>query len=403
MSDFVFEDFNGDTYLTGSSGEQEERLNNRVVAVPPDMPFGRNVAFNGGDVVHQQYWDLFNRVNYWYYIYKTIERPAVAAGVQGIRTPDAALAARIRKIAYVRSLSARMGHFHYGGTAVAHHARYTEFEVFTWATLQRLARRVFEDDTIVVADLATALAAFRDVPNVTDDRVWRNNYRSKHVNVVCIVAYFFRVRGHHWITEMDDRYKAVWRKCLYDEDTPGIDWQYLAHDSIHAIFPDDLDTIWTTAAGMQNCAGALVKRVASVPAGVAIIAALNAGVSDLKLIVPKAIESVQVAVDHLDELNAHLENNRYAGSVNRRLYNAPNVVPNETRLAPLASIIRASLESFAAGSPLLKSAALKRVANNAPMTGGIIGRMINTAVKSEPAAEIFLPTPAPAIGQAAHT
>jgi hypothetical protein len=393
MSDFVFEDFNGDTYLPGAAGEREEHLNSRVVAVPPGMPFDyvSDDDFDPSVAAHQQYLDLFFRINYWYYVSQTVERPAPVQGVQGIRTPDLALAARIRKIAYVRAMAARMCQYHYTGTPAGHHTRYAEFEVYTWASLQAFARDIFEDNTIVINSRATALAEIRDVPNVRDDRVWRNNYRSKHLDVVCIVAYFFRVRGHHWISEMDDRYKSVWRKCLYDEDSPGIDWQYLAHDALHAIFPDDLDDIWVEAADNQACAGALVKRVNSMPAGVAIIAAINAGMSDLRLIVPHAFDHVRPAVEHMEYLNRLVDGDRNAGSVNRRLYNAPDVTPNETLLGPLAAIIVASLDTLTTNSPLLKSAALKRVANNAPMTGGLVGKMINNAAKSEVAAAIFLP------------
>jgi hypothetical protein len=127
------------------------------------------------------------------------------------------------------------------------------------------------------------------------------------------------------------------------------------------------------------------------PAGIAIVAAINAGMSDLRLIVPRAFDYVKPAVAHMDRLNQEISANRHAGSVKRRLYDAPEVTPNETTLGPLAAIIMASLDAFASNSPLLKSAALKRVANNAPMTGGIVGKMVTTAAKSEMAAEIFLP------------
>jgi len=393
MSDFVFEDFNGDVFLTGGAGEREELLNNRVVAVPPGMPFHRTTAFNPANQDHQQHLDLFNRLNYWYYVRQVVERPAAVAGVHPIRAPDAGLAQRIRRIAYARTMSARMGHYHYNGTPANHHTRYSEYMVYDAHTLELFARDVFEDDTIDIVDLPTALAGILPIPNVADDRAWRSTYRSKHLNTVCIVAYFFRVRGHHWTAEMNDRYSSVWRKCLYDEDGPGLDWQYIAHDVLHAIFPDDLDNIWTNAANADNCAGALVKRVSSMPAGVAVVAALNAGVADLQLIVPRALVFVQDAVNHLNDVNQQLAGGRFAGSVNRRLYNAADVVPNETILAPLASVIRAGLESFAPNSPLLRSAALRRVADNAPMTGGVIGRMVNTAVRSDAAAEVFLPEP----------
>lgn len=397
--DLLVDDFNGETFLAGAAGEREEYRNTRVVAVPEGIPFSKGTTFDHTVLEHQRYLELFHRLNYWYIVANTVARAADPGGgaARPVRVPDAALAARIRKIAYVRTMSARMGHFHYAGTPAAHHTRYAEFRQFTFVDLQAFARRFFEDNRVAITDLESALRGIRKIPNLADDRAWMNAYRSKHLNVVCIIAYFFRVRGHHWIAEMDDRYKAVWHKCLYEEDGPGLDWQYLAHDALHAIFPDDLDAIWVKAAGDDACAGALVKRVNSVPAGVAIIAALNAGANDLGMIVPRAISHQAKAVGHLQQLTDQIKANRFAGSVNRRLYDAPDIVPNETLLGPLAAIILSSLDSFAPNSPLLKSAALKRVGNNAPMTGGVVGRMIVTAARSDAAAEVFLPEPAAAV------
>jgi hypothetical protein len=396
MSDLVAEDFNGDTYLVGSSGEREEYLNSRVVAVPQSMPFNRGTPYDRSNPTHNEYLDLFYRINYHFMVHATVQRPAQPAAGVAIRVPAANLAINLRKIAYVRTLSARMSHYDYGSTAMAHHARYAEYRNFTWAGLQTFMREYLEDNTLGISNLDEARAIIPQVADHAADAQWRSAYRQKHLNVVCLVAYMFRARGHHWLTEMDDRYKAVWRKCLYDEENPGVEWEYLAHNALHAIFPDDLDAIWQEAADNDCCAGALIKRYESMPAGVAVIAAVNAGVSDLKLLLPRAFDYVPEAMQHLVDLNRTVGQNRHAGSVNRRLYNAPEVRVDEVKLAPLASIIVAGLKQLVTDSPLLKSKALARVANNAPMTGAMIGKMVNTALKSDAAAEIFLPQlPAP--------
>jgi hypothetical protein len=161
---------------------------------------------------------------------------------------------------------------------------------------------------------------------------------------------------------------------------------------LHAIFPDNLDSTWEIAVNVDACAGALSKRFNVFPAGVAVVSAINAGVADLRLIVPGAFDKLNTAMNHLDDLNRVLAGNRNAGSVNRRFYDAPNVRPDEVLLAPIASIIVASLNQFAPGNPLNRSRALKRCADNAPITGGLVGRMINTAATSTAAAETFLPT-----------
>lgn len=396
MSDLQDDDYNGACFVVGSAGEREERLGNRVVQVPIGMPFGGNQAFDKDSNEHKEYLDLFYRINYWA-LALMYAHPDAAIPDNGV-APDAIMAERARKVAYVRAMAMREGQMYYNGTATEHNVQYAEYAKHSWASLQDFARGVFKKQDIVITDLASARASIKRVPNTDDDRNWQKAYRSRHLNVVCMIAYFFRVRGHHWTDEMEDRYRAVWHKCLYEEDNPGLDWKYLAHDALHAIFPDDLDEIWREAVDEDKCAGALIKRFDSLPAGVAGVAAMNAGVTDLKLIVPKALDYSKEAVQHLDELTKVISKERWAGSINRRFYEAPELIVDETKLSALAAIIRSGLETFAPGSPLLKSKALQRIASNAAMTGAIVGRMVSTAVRSDAAAEIFLPEIRGAIG-----
>jgi hypothetical protein len=192
------------------------------------------------------------------------------------------------------------------------------------------------------------------------------------------------------MADMDERYESLFRKCLYDEGNPGIEWQHLAHDSLHAIFPDDLDNIWKKAVKDGKCAGALVKRWDSHPAGIAGLAALNAGVADVRLVVPKALDLAKDAIKHLDEVNAIANIGRWNGSVNRRFYLGKEIVVDESKLSTLAAVIRGGLEYLAGTSPLLKSKALARIAANAPITAGMIGRSMLTATRSDAAANLLV-------------
>jgi len=397
MSDLDNNDYNGECFIAGASGEREELHANRIVHVLPAMPFDDTNAFAPGTATHQQYLDLFFRLQYHVlveaYVAKPAQAPFAVGGVRPprLRVPDAATDDRCMRVAYARTIAAREGDYSFNDTAAQHHVRYAEYNVHSWASLQAWAQDYLDDNTIAITNLLTARAAIPRIPNVANIAAWRNTFRAKYTDVVCIIAYFFRVRGHHWTDEMDARYVDVWRKCLYTEDNPGITWQYLAHDAYHAIFPDELDEFWEGSVEDETCAGTLIKRFTSMPAGVAGISALNAGVADLRMIVPKALDYSKDAIAHLDDLTQTVENNRWAGSVNRRFYGAPNLIVDEAKLSALAAIIRAGLEGLAPGSPLLKSKALQRIAQNAQMTGAIVGKMVMTAVRSEAAAEIFLP------------
>jgi hypothetical protein len=202
--------------------------------------------------------------------------------------------------------------------------------------------------------------------------------------MVCAVAYMFRVRGHHYLQEMETKYVNLWKKCLKGEDNPGLSWEVIAHDALHAIIPSVLDEFWQRCVAQGHVAGALIKRFDSAPAGVAAVRAVFAGSQDLQMAVPGIRERFADHFNDLDTIMATLRANRWAGSINRRYYNAVAVEFDEQKFGAIASVVYHALEAFAANSPLLKSNALIRVANNAPITGGLVSRSIATAA-SDPA------------------
>lgn len=352
------QDLNGECFILGSEGEREEInvvrnvcLPTAIAAIPADILTNRTQAA-------RTWWNLFVVTNY---------QDQVALNVN---PRDA------RRVAYLRLLAARNGLFKWGDTPGQHNTRYSEFVV-----------------RAAVGD---------DIPDWDQDDAWRGTVIHKFFDIVCIVAYFFRVRGHHWQDTFNDRYNAVWDKCLYEEENPGLSWQLIAHNALHAIYPDDLDDFWLQAVDNDSCSGALKKRVDSMPAGVAGISALLAGVADLKLVVPAAFNHLKEAIAHLEDLARLVfgRQNRWNGSVNRRFYGAAAIKVDEAKLGAVAALILASCEQFAPNSPLRKSMALQRIAQNAQLTGAVIARMIKTAVSSDAAAEIFLPEAPPASGTA---
>jgi hypothetical protein len=212
---------------------------------------------------------------------------------------------------------------------------------------------------------------------------WRQDVKTKILNIVCIIAFFMRTRGHHYLEDMLDRYVNVWHKCLYLEDDPGIAWSVLAHHVFHFIYPDTLDLIWINAINEAKCAGALAKRVDSYPAGVASVGAVESGASDIAIVFPAIRTLVPEAFDELKRCVALCKTHRWAGSVNRRFYNAPPVGVNEKLLGSLAAVIISAYEGIASNAPLKESQALKRVAGNAMITGSLISQMIQKAITDD--------------------
>jgi len=351
------EDYNGECFVLGSEGELEEEELSQILWFPPDAD--RPIGWAYTQTLEEA--NLGDGSNSDVYLNRTLwlNYNWIRANQGHIGERDAF------RIAYLRMIVVREALANPNETAAGHHARYN------------LAR--FRSGTMSHAAPAAAPAG--------SDADWRKALRKRFTNIVCITAFFFRVRGHHFQEGFEERFKAVWRKCLYDEDDPGLRWEYVARNALHAIFPDDLDDFWRFAVGASRCAGALIKRFDSAPAGVAGVSAIRRGVNDISMILPRVPNLVPDAVEHLVELESVIKTHRWAGSVNRRFYNAPQVRIDESKLASLAAVIMAGLEQFAPNNPLSRSAALRRISANAPITGAVVARLIQTAVSAPEAAD----------------
>jgi len=340
-----WQDLNGECFVAGDSGEREEVLNHRRVIFPPGCPHAREASPGQPVVIPQQHAAMFVKVNYHYLrqVCPTVPAPTCA------------------KIAFLRFLAARYGLISPAFRTATFFVRYNE--AVQYSLLDILALNMPATNEYQVGLTA-------DV---------RRSLMGDFSNMACCVAYMFRVRGHHWVADMDENYKGLWAKCLKDTDNPGLDWQYIAHHALHAIMPIVLDDYWKVCKDEGRVAGALVKRFDSAPAGVAAIRAVYVGAADLRMCLPAIENKLKDQFKHLDELVALLRANRWAGSINRRFYNAPEIDFDEQKFGAIASVVLQALNTFASNSQLTKSRALQRVANNAPITGGIVSRGIATA------------------------
>lgn len=357
--DFVANDFDGEFYVAGNQGEVEEEKDHRVVIIrQADSDIFRlntitstAIAGNGvkiSNTLRMNYWRLIN------------------LGV------DASLA---RKIAYLRVLGLTKGFGDVVGRPNAHNCQYSDILIVADNTTYGVTETTDAGDAVVQRGIAHA------IPNYADDEDWRKDVKKKVLNIVCIIAFFFRTRGHHYVADMNERYISVWRKCLYEHDTPGLPWEYLAHHTFHYIYPDDLDRIWITAVNESKCAGALQKRITAFACGTAAVGAVQAGVDDISIVFPSVIDLVPDAISELKRCVSIVRGNRWAGAVTRRFYNAPALVINESKLGSLAAVIIGALEATATNNSLSDSPALKRVAANAPITGNLIANMITKAAQ----------------------
>jgi len=337
------DDLNGECFIVGAEGEVEEKVDKNVVVFPPGCPaagpanIGVAVTFDSAQTAE------FLIAN-------------VARSIAANRTP-----AEAAKIAYVRYLAVRAGLISPDFSPAAHNVRYNHAEWVSDADMTALRATVLGNATVEAAIRAT----------ITPD--YKKLARRAFTDVVCCVAYIFRVRGHHYRDDILDRYVSLWARCLKrDADLPA-SWELLATDALHAIMPDVLDDAWREAAAEARCAGALIKRIDSAPAGVAGVLALKRGLSDVMMLFPGVAEKVPAAYRYFVDISGTVESSRWGGSINCRFYGVPRIRVDEGRIGALASVVMGIYDQLATDSKLRESPALKRLAETAPATGGAIG------------------------------
>lgn len=72
----------------------------------------------------------------------------------------------------------------------------------------------------------------------------------QYYNIVCMVAYVIRCRGHHYMDSYDEIYDRLWEKCAQDMngDLRTATWQHTATIGLHAIPLSVLEFFWVTVA-----------------------------------------------------------------------------------------------------------------------------------------------------------
>jgi len=359
--DWLSDDFlNGECFVSGETGELEEALGHRQIVFPYGSPSAddpdTNVRFTSNQA------EDFIRLNY----------HRLARAKPNLQAADVA------KIAFLRFLAARTGLVSPKFDVAVHHVRYNE------------AIQLTQQQTVV--ELNAARTNVRALVPVATLKYLQLNF----TNIVCCVAFMFRVRGHHYIEDMRVKYAELWKCCQKQGDHPGVTWDLIAHDALHAIMPDTLDGYWVKHSKAGTVAGALEKRLDSAPAGVAAVRAVYAGAEDLRMCIPGIYTKFKSHFDELDQLVDTLQKNRWAGSINRRFYGpeAVAITFNEQRFGAIAAVVVQCLHAFSPISPLLQSKALLRIANNAPITGGFISTGIAALAKDPALTRLMLEVPA---------
>jgi len=259
-------------------------------------------------------------------------------------------------LAYLRLLAVREGLVSPHFSPAAFNVDYSEWDDFEW-----------RDAQITVTEEAVRNTLRADVVRVLTETF---------TDRVCLVAFVFRSRGHHYMNDYEEIYQRVWDKCRYGNDMRLVSFRAMATVAFHAIFPQILEEFWARSVAEFRCNGALAKRFDVAAAGTAGPNVVYQGVKDLQMVAPGLHDRISEAIEYLEQTMAALRSHRYAGSVNARYYGAARVVFDERRVAAIAATIKAALDNLADDAPLARSPALQRIASGAPITGAVFGRAI---------------------------
>lgn len=350
--DFQFdnEDLNGECLIGNPEGEQLVRSNLTNVPFSHDSPAAadgqhdRAVVFNNAQAMD----------------FVQLQLGQIRAADNTIVLADAS------KIAYLRFLAARLGLISPAFVPANYHVDYND------------AGRIGAHDDHAAGLGDWDQASIRGALTAPVKRRLRECF----VDLVCMVAYMFRVRGHHYLDDMEGKYDTLWQRCLRRIEDKPVAWVHVARTAFHAIMPSVLDGFWVRCANAGLCSGAMIKRVDSAPAGSSGILALKKGVSDVQLILPGAFEVVSEQLEALDQLVAQVQGNRWGASVNHRYYGVPRIRIDEGAVGVLASVALGVYTQLAPQAELRNAPSLQRMATLAPVTGGAIGRMAVATVQS---------------------
>lgn len=347
------EDLNGECFIVGAEGEVEELVEKNLVIFGPETP-----AIGPGEVgtpihLNDHQAQLFLAYNTGHLL-----NAGRSAG-------DAA------KVAYVRLLAVRNGLISPDLNPAANNVKYNHAVRYDAAAVDALAA-VVEGTPAHVDAITRALTG-----------PVKKTIRRHFADYVCCVAYIFRVRGHHYKDDINDRYVSLWSRCLHKDTDIPLSWELMATDALHAIMPGHLDGFWINCADNARCAGALIKRLDSAPAGVAGVLALERGIDDVMMLFPGVVNQVPDAYREFRNITRIVKESRWGGSINSRFYGAQRVRVEEGKIGALASVVMGIYDQLASDSKLRESPALKRLAETAPATGGAIGLAARRAIQSE--------------------
>jgi len=373
------EDVNGERYLVCGAGERMQSKDHQKILVTHGFPVavaggaGAGIGNVLGPNPTRAQTTTFLMVNTYHILENCIKQLLTTATVSNppIAPVSAAMVVDALKVATVRLLVVTGGHASPLYNPANYHCNYNDCVQLTAAQTEYMKTEMMRQFGDFYAGAVRGMST------------WSATLVGLFNDILSIGAYFFRVRGHHFLPDFSEAIVRIFSKTTHSVATIGIlpSWCALLTCGIHAIYPILLDRAWRDVSAASQNAGALAKRVSCAPAGMAMQVVVSRGIRDILVIFPNMKLPEDFDVVALNAFVAGLISadgvDRWTGSINRRLYGgvACPVVWSEDNLSVVASIVMSVYKKFSPGAKLTESAALKRGAEANPVVGGVIGQM----------------------------
>mmetsp|Transcript_39062 Transcript_39062/g.75759 ORF Transcript_39062/g.75759 Transcript_39062/m.75759 type:complete len:416 (+) Transcript_39062:73-1320(+) len=201
------------------------------------------------------------------------------------------------------------------------------------------------------------------------DEDLQSRIEDQATNILCLIAYVFRARGHHYTEDIKGVYADKWEKNRNaDNDLiKESDWQIIATRGAHAILPTKLDEFYLASAAENKCCRAYMIRVNVPCAGTAFYFALLAGLDEVRLIYGKHLGKFEGDIKKLKDICDDLSTKRWKGGINRIYYGGEAYNGKESTFAALAAVVFGTNSAEEVESELKNAKSLERVAKNAPL------------------------------------
>lgn len=187
--------------------------------------------------------------------------------------------------------------------------------------------------------------------------------------MVCTIAFVFRQKGHHYITDGDyeETYTRIWSKITREGMPLASTWLQRATIGLHAIMPDVLDAYWRFSVHQGRVAAPLALRLGVPAAGTAAIFALLVGWEDAQSVYSPLLRGHEETHARLVQMVDDAKRRRWRNGINARYYGESPARLDLSQFSALAATIVGVYEAAAEGATLLKSKSMRRESTSAPL------------------------------------